>query len=259
MTAMDLDPLLVALAVAVTAVLWVAALALHRVDARVAARGLRNGALVALALFVLSVVIVTLVFNGRGVFAQPLDLAGAFQLGVLVGAIVAIGYLWLGVVLIAIGLIAGSKPAWTTLGAWVAVPIIVVSLGFGYVSYRSVTTEGQRPQSNGTISIGIANGQREVVDTNGPASCTTDANGTTTIVAGTDEDPHLISGDGRVVSATVTLRPNGQGAGLDLQVAGLDTTAVVPTTEVASSPAAGQLLLSGPLGTGTLTWTCVAP
>ncbi|PZP02256.1 MAG: hypothetical protein DI618_04695, partial [Dermacoccus nishinomiyaensis] len=45
--------------------------------------------------------------------ADSLDLAGAFQLGLIVGAVVAIGYLWLGAILIAIGLIFRSKPQWS--------------------------------------------------------------------------------------------------------------------------------------------------
>ena len=139
---MDVRAVGVIVALGVTAVLWAAAFVLGRVDARVTARGLRNGALIAAALFGITVVIVTFVYNGRAVFVDTLDLTGAFELGLIVGAVVAVSYLWLGAVLIAIGLIFRSKPQWSTLGAWAAVPVIVVSLGFGYVSYRSVNAEG---------------------------------------------------------------------------------------------------------------------
>jgi hypothetical protein len=248
--------LLLLIAFAVTAVLWVAAFALRRVDVRVTLQGLRNGALIAAALFALTVIVVTLMFNGRAVFAEPLDLAGAFGLGLQVGAVVAVGYVWLGAALIAIGLLFRSKPLWSTLGAWVAVPIIVVSLGFGYVSYRSVSADAQQPTANGSISISLSNGQRVVFDANGSAMCTTDASGTTVIRAGTAGDPHLVSGDGRLISATVTMNPDAQGAALDLSVAGLDTSDMTTETEVASGPRSGQLLLNSAIGTGTLTWLC---
>ena len=142
MTAMDIDPRIVAfVAIAATVVLWAVAIVLGRVDARVTARGLRNGSLIALVLFAITAVIVALVFNGRAVFLATLDLTGAVELGLLVGLIVGLGYLWLGSVLIAIGLIFRSKPQWTTLGAWSAVPVIVVAAGFGYTSYRSVAAD----------------------------------------------------------------------------------------------------------------------
>src|SRR4051794_17859984 len=100
---MDIDPgLLAAAAIVITVVVWAMAIALRRVDFKVTAQGLRNGVLIAAVLFALTVLIVTFVFNGRAVFAQSLDVAGAFQLGLTVGAIVSVGYLWLGSVLIAI-------------------------------------------------------------------------------------------------------------------------------------------------------------
>ena len=70
------DPrlVIVLLALAVTGVLWAAALVMGRVDVRVTARGFRNGALIAAALFGITVAIVTFVFNGRAVFVDTLDL-----------------------------------------------------------------------------------------------------------------------------------------------------------------------------------------
>lgn len=257
MTAMDMDPGVVALlAIGITAAVWTGAFALDRIDPRVTARGLRNGALIALGLFAVTLVIVTFVVNNRGVFAQPDGTGGAVQLGLLVGAVVALGYLWLGSVLIAIGLLFRSKPLWTTLGAWVAVPVIVVSLGFGYVSYRSVPAEGQRPMTNGSMSINVSNGQRTVLEANGSAVCVTDASGNTTIETGNSADTVIVAEDGRVISARVTLAPNSQEAQLEISVAGVDTADMTTTTAVASSPASGQILITAPSGTGTLTWSC---
>ncbi len=154
---MAIDPPVVALILIIaTVLLWAAAIILGRVDGRVTARGLRNGALIATALFAITAVIVALVFNGRAVFLVTLDLAGAIELGLLVGLVVGLGYLWLGSVLIAIGLIFKSKPQWTTLGAWAAVPVVVMAAGFGYASYKSVTSEGAAASSaNGSMHLNL--------------------------------------------------------------------------------------------------------
>src|SRR4051812_15940869 len=110
---MQIDPFLVVLAaIVVTAVLWIADIALGRVDRRVTIRGFRNGALVAATLFAITAVVVAVVFDGRPVFLVALDLAGSIQLGLIVGAIVALGYLLIGAGLIAIGLVFKSKPQW---------------------------------------------------------------------------------------------------------------------------------------------------
>ena len=143
---MDINSgLLILVALGITVGLWSAAIALGRVDWRLTARGLRNGAYVAVILYAITIAIITFVFNGRAVFADTLDLGGSFRLGFVVGTVVAVGYLWLGGVLIAIGLIFKSKQQWTTLGAWAAVPVIVVAAGFGYTSYRSVSSKDRTP------------------------------------------------------------------------------------------------------------------
>lgn len=254
---MDLRWIALAVAAVVTATLWVVVIALGRVDARVTARGLRNGALIALALFAITVVIVTFVFNGRAVFVDVLDLAGAFELGVLVGAVVAIGYLWLGAVLIAIGLIFRSKPQWTTLGAWAAVPVIVVSLGFGYVSYRSVAAEGQQTASaNGSLSISLSAGQAEPLTATGAATCSGSPDGTFTIHAGTDAEPHIVTDDGRLVSVQITLGPDSPDAALTLSIAGLDLSEMSTQTASGSGYASGQLQVSAAPWMGTVTWAC---
>jgi hypothetical protein len=257
MTWMDVRAVGLIVAIFVTAVLWAVAFALGRVDIRVTARGLRNGALIAAVLFAITLVIVTFAFNGRAVFVDVLDLNGAFQLGVIVGAVVALGYLWLGTALIAIGLIFRSKPQWSTVGAWAAVPVIVVSLGFGYVSYRSVNAEGQTdPSANGTISMSLDMGQSEPLTATGAASCATSTSGTFTVHAGTDAEPQIVSDDGRVVSAQVVLVPGSQDAATTLHITGIDTSAMSTETAVGSGPQRGQIQLTSPGWSGTLTWSC---
>jgi len=258
MTAMDIRTLGVIVAVVVTAVLWATAFVLGRVDIRETAHGFRNGALIAAALFAITVVIVTFVYNGRAVFADTLDLAGAFQLGLIVGAVVAIGYLWLGALLIAIGLIFRSKPQWSALGAWAAVPVIVVSLGFGYVSYRSVNADATASSSvNGTLSISLStSGQDVPLTANGAATCATSPSGVITIHAGTNAEPQIVTDDGRVVSAQVTLSPDAPDASLSMTIAGLGLSNMTTVTATGSGYAAGQLQVTALPLTGTFTWAC---
>ncbi len=254
---MILDAPIIVVAIAVLLVLWITAIAMHRVDGRVTLRGLRNGALIAAALFAITVVIVTLVFNGRAVFVDRLDLAGAFELGMLVGAVVAVGYLWLGAVLIAIGLIFKSKPQWTTLGAWAAVPIIVMAGGFGYASYKSVNSDSAAASSaNGSLHLALSGAQTARVSADGAATCARDADGTLTISAGTSADPHLISTDGRLISTQIVTAGNGAAPALQLEIDGVDTSGVTVASVLGASAPAGQLTLSAPTWTGTLAWSC---
>src|SRR4051812_22727565 len=104
----------VTMAVGATVLLWAAAVTLRRVDGRVTARGFRNGSIVAVILFLVTTIVVTIYFNGQYIYISTLDLTGAFALALIVGLIVGLGYLWLGGLLIAIGLIFNAKPAWST-------------------------------------------------------------------------------------------------------------------------------------------------
>jgi len=258
MTRMDIRALGLIAAIVVTAILWAAAFVLGRVDIRETAHGFRNGALIAAAVFAITVAIVTFLYNGRAVFADTLDLAGAFQLGLIVGAVVAIGYLWLGSILIAIGLIFRSKPQWSSLGAWAAVPVIVVSLGFGYVSYRSVNADTTTGSSvNGSLSISLSTpGQDEPLTATGAATCATSPSGVITVHAGTDAEPRIVTDDGRVVSAQVTMSPDTPDAALSMTIAGLDLSNMTTVTATGSGYAGGQLQITAVPWTGTLTWAC---
>jgi len=253
---MYIDPrVVVFVAVALTVLLWAAAIVLGRVDWRVTARGFRNGALIAAGLFAITATIVAFVFNGRAVFVVTLDLSGAIGLGLLVGAVVAVGYLWMGGLLIAIGLIFKSKPQWTTLGAWAAVPVIVMAAGFGYASFRSVASEGAAA-SDANGSLHLATSGTPLITADGAATCATDAAGTVTIGAGTSSDPHIISNDARLISVQITMSPDAPNATLVLTIAAIDTTDLSSVTTAGSGPSAGQLSLSAPAWTGTLSWAC---
>lgn len=243
--------------VSVTAGTWAAAFALRRVARDVTIRGFRNGTLIAAVLFALTVVVIAFVFNGRAVFLVTLDLAGAIELGLLVGAVVALGYLWLGGLLIAIGLIFRSKPQWTTLGAWAAVPVIVVAAGFGYTSYRSFASEGAATSTaNGSISVNLSGSQTGRISAQGAASCATDSGGTLTIQTGTAADPHIITTDGRLTQVQISMNPDTAGASLDtFTITGIDAVPESITPASGQSPN-GQLLLRATGWTGTISWSC---
>lgn len=111
-------------AYASTVVLWAAAIVLHVVDWRLAVRGLRNGLVAAAVLFAATAAIVALGYSDLG-------------LGLTVGALLGWGFLWLGGTLLPVGLLARGKEAWVLYGTWVAVPVIVASVGFALAAMRA--------------------------------------------------------------------------------------------------------------------------
>lgn len=263
----DFRTVLALAAAVVTVALWATAFALHRVDRAVTLRGLRNGVLVALVLFALTFVVETLLFDPG--------------LGVLAGLLVAGGYLWLGTTLIPIGLLVGSKRAWTTMGAWAAVPIIVMSAGFGYAAYRAVQQDTTSSVAeNGTFSLDLSGARLGSVTINGGASCQLDNRGGLRLEAGAGSGTStLATSDGRSVSIGYAMDSDGTNASFTVSVGPItaipgegwapspETIEVSPT----STPRAGQATLAAivPLtvsGTpdrterwsGSFSWTCSA-
>jgi hypothetical protein len=216
---MDIDPrIVVGAAIVLTVILWAAAIVLQRVDARVTARGFRNGSLIAVVLFLIATIVVTIYFNGRTSGLITLDLPGALAIGVFVGLLVGLGYLWLGGILMAFGLIFKSKPAWSTAGVWAAVPVIVVSLGFGYVSFRSVQQEGSDPSTYlGGVDLELSGAQLGDVHASGKSQCQYDETGAVRVRAGGGVGGVALNSDG--------------GVPIYIQF-GLDATATQPTIQI---------------------------
>lgn len=255
---MDLIPTLIAVAgLAVTILLWVTAIALHRVDPAVTLRGLRNGLIVALALFALMFVLETWLFNVLS--------------GLLVGLVVGLGYFWVGATLIPLGLVFNSKPAWTTLGAWAAVPVIVVSIGFGYTEYRAANDQAQTTTANGTIALSLNGFGQYPVTANGVATCTTGTAGDMTLFGGASGNAAVMSEDGRVIQLQFSIDANSANPSLSLTV-GSQTSTSTPgalTLDAGSSAIGGHAKLVGmvPLGangqpdpanpwSGDFSWSC---
>lgn len=255
---MDPIPTLIALAgLAVTIVLWVAAIALRRVDPAVTVRGLRNGLIVAFALFAVTFVLETWLFNATS--------------GLLVGLVVGLGYFWVGATLIPLGLVFKSKPAWTTLGAWAAVPVIVVSIGFGYTEYRSTNDQAQTTTANGTIALSLNGFGQSPVTANGVATCSTSTAGDMTLFGGASGNAAVMSEDGRVIQLQFSIDANSANPSLSLTV-GSQTSTSTPgalALDAGSSPIGGHAKLVGmvPLGangrpdpanpwSGDFSWSC---
>lgn len=255
-----MDPFVTMIALAglaVTVVLWVAALALHRVDPAVTVRGLRNGLIVALALFAVTAVLETWLFNVSS--------------GLIVGLVIGVGYLWVGATLIPLGLVFNSKPAWTTLGAWAAVPVIVVSIGFGYTEYRAANDQSQTTTANGTIALSLNGLGQYPVTANGVATCTTGTAGDMTLFGGSSGNAAVMSADGRVIQLQFSIDANSANPTLSLTV-GSQTASSTPQAlalDAGSSATGGHAKLVGllPLGadgqpdpanpwSGDFSWAC---
>lgn len=255
---MDPFPTLIAVAgLAVTILLWVTAIALHRVDPAVTVHGLRNGVIVALGLFAVTLVLETWLFN--------------LSSGLLVGLVVGLGYFWVGATLIPLGLVFNSKPAWTTLGAWAAVPVIVVSIGFGYTEYRAANEQTETTTANGTIALSLNGLGQYPVTANGVATCSTSTAGDMTLFGGASGNAAVMSADGRVIQLQFAIDANGANPSLSLTV-GSQTSTSTPqalTLDAGSSPTGGHAKLAGmvPLGangqadsanpwSGDFSWSC---
>lgn len=112
---------------AATVMLWAAAILRHAVEWRLVARGLRNGLIGAFAVFAIFAAIIALGY-------------GDIVLALTLGAALGWGFLWLGGTLMPIGLLARGREAWVLYGAWVAVPVIVASVGFALAAIRAAPT-----------------------------------------------------------------------------------------------------------------------
>jgi hypothetical protein len=209
-------------------------------------------------------------------FGTSIGVGPAVMIGASAGLAVALAYLWLGSLLVAIGLIFRAKPAWTTAGAWAAVPIVVVSAGFGYGAYRSVSDERARPASYpGTVALQLTGANIGIVSASGNAICQVNSAGDLSLNSGTGAGTALTASDGRPVDIGYTM--NADGAQVQIVVGDFnaapgkgwdpspDTIAVVTSSTAASGQARLKDLV--PLNargepdaterwSGLLDWTC---
>jgi hypothetical protein len=272
---------LVAAGLAATVLLWLAAAARHRVAWLAVRDGLRNGVLVALVLGASVALLLTVMTAGRPLlFEGNVTLAGALALGSLAGLSLAIGFLWLGLALMPIGLILRAGDGWPRYGTWIAVPVIVASFGLALGAFNAARQEGLQPAlSAGTVQLELSGEGLGTVALTATADCQLQPNGALTVEAGTSiTAAPPTTADGRPVTVQMSMAADGSNLALALTVGRLATYSgngwqPGPDTTVLSggwTPAAGQLTLTGivPLDvnraapdpverwSGSLSWTC---
>jgi hypothetical protein len=107
-----------------TIVLWVVTWVRQPEARGLAMRGLAVALVVAAVLALIVVGLATLV------------LGYALNGGLFAGAVVGAGFVWLNVLVLAVGLWFKPDRSWAV-GACLATPVIVAAIGFGYVAYRA--------------------------------------------------------------------------------------------------------------------------
>jgi hypothetical protein len=114
---------------------------LTRRSGGVVTRGVRNGSFVSLVLFGIATALVTVLLTGHGLsIVSNFSFSDALTTGLVAGGILGFGYFALGVALVIVGLVFRAKPDWITAGAWAAVPVVVIAIGFGTYIYRAIGT-----------------------------------------------------------------------------------------------------------------------
>jgi hypothetical protein len=277
---MDLPTLLVLGAIAAM-VLWASAVMLGRTKEMPIGRGLVNGLIVSVVIFVATVAIVTFLYNGRGSTEISFDLGGAFALGLAVGSTLAVGFFALGVALMPLGLLFRLGERWPSFGTWIAVPIVFASAGLAVGAFNAGRHEQAQPTSvQGSMSIEISGQQLGSTTAGGPAVCQESQDGSFTVTAGmAPAGGALTASNGQ--PAGITLSVDGAGSILVVQI-GVGTWQAFPgrgwepgpnTTALAAgwTRQAGRMTLSNlvPLNpqsvpdpterwNGTLSWTCAS-
>lgn len=249
-------------------------------DRRQLLRGARNGALVALLLAAGLVGLTTLLGTGQPFLFGTLDMAAAFRLGLLLGVPVGVGYLWLGLAVMAVGLMAGAGRSWATRGAWLATPVfaivVVSAAGFAFAMAQrgSDPTVITRP---GQLELTLQRGATAPVTAAGPTECRASTTGSFTLHAGDGGIPPLASGSGSLATVQLSIVDDEVAVlvvSFDQLFASPARAADGPPPAVSLAPgwtrAAGQLSFSGllPLDPddglpiedqpwrGTIGWTC---
>ena len=133
--------LILGAALAATVVLWLIAAARGRVRPVEVLPGALNGLLIALALGGATALVTYMIVSG---------LSEAVLIAMPTGFVVGAVFLWIGLALMPIGLLFGGGRDWARYGTWVAVVILIVSLGLGWTAYTAFQesaepTSGRQP------------------------------------------------------------------------------------------------------------------
>jgi hypothetical protein len=243
-------------------------------------RGLRNGLLVALALFVIvGGAVAALTFGRPVLFGTTLELTGALALGALAGAVVAIGYFALGTAVLLVGLLRRPSPRWVTRDAWLVAPVVAVLVVAAWGFAAGLGEYADRPITRaGTVSLAVAGPDIGQLDAQGQAQCILHDGADLVVRAGTAGGEAAVTTleteDGVVLGIQLGL-PAGAEPGLHVDVGGKSAWAG-RSVDARLELAAGASRFGGTLhfnrlapldpGTrepepgegwrGTLTWAC---
>ena len=124
--------LLAAIGLAATAVAWVATFVARPTARGIALRGLFIAVLAGLIVGLTAGVLATVFLNSP----DTSHILGPLGLGMVVFVVTGIGFFWLNLVVLTIGLWFKPTRGWAV-GACLATPVIVAAIGFGYAAYRA--------------------------------------------------------------------------------------------------------------------------
>ncbi len=141
---MDITTVLIIGAV-IGVVAWALAFLRGRVDASDVGRGLLHGLVFSAAVLLAIAALGTLFLNGRDFLGGTVGFGEALALGLLAGAVVGIGYFLAGAALMPVGLLYRKSRDWALYGTWVAVVIVIVSVGLGWTAYNAYVRQGIPP------------------------------------------------------------------------------------------------------------------
>lgn len=254
----------------VTIALWAFVLVRRPEMRGLAARGAGVALLVAAIIGLVAILLITLVFNGRPfLFGSTLSLAGAFTLGLIGGGVLAGGFLWINLLVLAVGLWFRPGEGWAV-GATLATPVVIAALGFGYGSFTSYQYQSTQPRYvPGTFAITVDGTRRGHATAAGQAPCGLLPDGSLRLDANAEDTGQPVdvqfglspTGEIQVLAIAVGDVFAGPGKGWEIG----STTAVV----AGSSRESGQITfhdivpldgegLPDPIErwSGSLSWTC---
>jgi hypothetical protein len=261
-----------ALAVVMTIGAWALAASRDRLVDMPIGAGLFRGALVAVAVGILSGLILPFALSLG--FPVDVGLGGYLVIGLAIFAIpTALGFFWVGVFLMPVGLLFTRRDRWPTVGTWLASTGIAIVIIVGYGVYQAARAAIDAPATaTGTASFDIVGPKTARATGSGDATCTLFDDGTFRVDAGrgfTRTQP-ILSADGRDVTIQMVWPPDAD-ASLSISIGdrasdvGQDG---VMTIRDGSTSAAGTMIVEGILPadgpepdpsdpwSGSVSWEC---
>jgi hypothetical protein len=195
-------PIWVAIGLTLTAGAWFVAAWRDRLAGMPIGAGLLRGLLVAVVIGVLGGLYLPFALHLG--FPVDVGLGGFLLIGLLIfGIPTALGFYWVGVSLMPLGLLFTRRSAWPTVGTWVATVLVALLGVVGYAGYQSVKAAIDAPaEVAGTVSFDISGRVLPRATGSGEATCTLFDNGTFRVDAGlgfTRTQP-IVAADGREVT-----------------------------------------------------------